>query len=234
MKVILFIFSIFPLISFCEIYKDNEVLYFSDDIDSGGYEKIISLSPFEKIVIDSNGGDVDEAIKIGNYMFDHHIELEVMGKCFSSCMNYLAPSAKKFIVNEQSILMMHGGVNPQIDDWILDDVYRFKDGKISSDLLIKFMNSNFELLKNENDLYDRTGINIDIINKSSEVAVVHGCYWLLTLADLSEYGFKNIVDQGFPSESDYLEKLEKRAGEDADQFCINHDKYSWESGLTIN
>ncbi len=61
------------------------------------------------VVINSGGGDGMSALAIGKLMHQHGWDVEVGDSCISSCAIFIFPAGKKKYLNENSLLMFHGG-----------------------------------------------------------------------------------------------------------------------------
>jgi len=64
------------------------------------------------LVITSAGGDVDVAIFAAHLVSGMKLDVEVVGRCASSCANYILPAAKRIRVDPFSIVLVHGGPLP--------------------------------------------------------------------------------------------------------------------------
>ena len=60
------------------------------------------------IRINSPGGTTDEGILIGEWIFDHEIDVIVEDLCFSSCANYIFTAGRNKIIEEDAIVGWHG------------------------------------------------------------------------------------------------------------------------------
>ncbi len=67
-----------------------------------------SNSGLERLVIDSLGGDVGLGLDFGEWVESAGLDIEVPTVCFSSCANYIFPSADKKTLREGAVLGWHG------------------------------------------------------------------------------------------------------------------------------
>lgn len=58
--------------------------------------------------ITSKGGSVIEGMKLGNWVFDHQLDVVVGRGCASSCANYVFPAGQKKFLHKDSVLIWHG------------------------------------------------------------------------------------------------------------------------------
>ena len=60
------------------------------------------------IRINSAGGITDHGIRIGEWIFDHQLDVIVDELCFSSCANYIFTAGKNKIIEKDAIVGWHG------------------------------------------------------------------------------------------------------------------------------
>ncbi len=68
-----------------------------------------SVAEKKTIVITSPGGDGPAALAIGILMHRHNWDVEVVDYCESSCAIFIFPAGKKKYLNDNSLLLFHGG-----------------------------------------------------------------------------------------------------------------------------
>lgn len=92
---------------------DNNVLHYDGGINEDANSRIFMLYKSltekpETLEITSNGGDVMEGIRLGNWVFDNKLNVIVGKGCASSCANYVFPAANKKYLRKGSALIWHG------------------------------------------------------------------------------------------------------------------------------
>lgn len=65
--------------------------------------------PITTLEITSTGGDVEAAIDLGEFIFNHQLSVYIPELCLSSCANYLFTAGKEKIITNQTVLGWHGG-----------------------------------------------------------------------------------------------------------------------------
>jgi ATP-dependent protease ClpP protease subunit len=65
--------------------------------------------PNATLTITSSGGEVVKSIAAANMIHLLGWKVKVLGKCVSSCGNYIIPAAKHFVVLPYSYIALHGG-----------------------------------------------------------------------------------------------------------------------------
>lgn len=105
---------------------DNNVIQYNGGINKNANRRIFELytslqNKPKAIEITSNGGNVMEGIRLGNWVFDNKIDVIVGKGCASSCANYVFPAANKKFLHKDSALIWHGNsyqdnVNERIEE----------------------------------------------------------------------------------------------------------------------
>lgn len=66
-----------------------------------------------ELILTSQGGDVAAALDIAERMEAARMVVRVRGECNSSCANYILPLAQTLIVEPDSTIIIHGGIDPR-------------------------------------------------------------------------------------------------------------------------
>ncbi len=82
-------------------------------LEEGFYESFLSLvkgreDEITTLRVSSAGGETDEGIKLGHWIFEHGIDVVVDGLCFSSCANYIFTAGRNKTIMAGSIVGWHG------------------------------------------------------------------------------------------------------------------------------
>lgn len=64
----------------------------------------------ERIVVESEGGDVREALVLANWIVDRGLDVEVRKMCASSCANYLFAAGRRKIIDDGGLVIWHGSI----------------------------------------------------------------------------------------------------------------------------
>jgi hypothetical protein len=65
--------------------------------------------PITTLEITSMGGDIEAAIDLGEFIFNHKLSIYIPELCLSSCANYLFTAGKEKIITPNTVLGWHGG-----------------------------------------------------------------------------------------------------------------------------
>ena len=96
-----------------EITINNDVIYYRGEINQKNYESFLekvnnSNKKITKLIINSGGGNTVYGRKIGEFIFDNKLDVEVESFCFSSCANYIFPAGKTKYIQKDAIVGFHG------------------------------------------------------------------------------------------------------------------------------
>lgn len=93
------------------VYQQFDILYIRGEIKPGDSEKFDAalLEGAKRIVIESEGGNAKEAIKLADAIHESKLPVEVRRFCISACANYLVPSAARVQVKPGGFLAFHAG-----------------------------------------------------------------------------------------------------------------------------
>jgi hypothetical protein len=87
------------------------VAVFNGNIDAASVAAFVARNAhgyIRRIIVQSPGGDVRQAIVLGNWILDHGVDVEVTGSCASSCANYLFTAGRRKFIDAGSIVIWHG------------------------------------------------------------------------------------------------------------------------------
>ena len=70
----------------------------------------VKSNPVERLIITSQGGDVDSAIDIALLILEKRIDVEVTDYCLSSCANYIFPAGTRKYITGTGIVAWHGNI----------------------------------------------------------------------------------------------------------------------------
>lgn len=196
--------------------KDNEttsvklnenIIYFSGTLTKEAIDKTIQIYNEQKIkptkiVISSDGGDIDLGMDFGEWVFNNHLDIQVNDYCLSSCANYIFPAAKNKLLGERAIVGYHGGASSQSFD--LSDINEmYKDLPDSEQMkkkqeAIEGMKTYLDRVREkESKFYKRINIPQEIstlgqqgkYSKKSESFIG----WTYTPDGFMKLGLKNII-----------------------------------------
>ena len=108
------------------ISMHENILEFDGDITEESADEFFRIDKIgvSKIRLNSRGGDAELAIRVGYWIFDNKIDVEVLDYCNSSCANYLFPAGQGKFLHKDSAMVLHGGAFQKnfLEDYELDKV----------------------------------------------------------------------------------------------------------------
>jgi len=122
----------------------EDKIYFSGVITDGTYDifqKIIT-NKTRYIVVNSGGGSVYDAAKIGQTIQGKNMTIIVRGVCLSSCANFLLPAANK-VVLDNGFIGFHGNLASCIH------LYGGIDSYLKKDLPVEYSIPYYEKIKKD-------------------------------------------------------------------------------------
>ena len=95
------------------ITVEGTTISFVGDIESQTYRDFLYAvrgkeDQITTIRINSGGGITEQGMQIGEWVFDHKIDVIVDEICFSSCANYIFTAGKNKIIEKDAIVGWHG------------------------------------------------------------------------------------------------------------------------------
>jgi len=95
------------------VRDQDGIVHFSGSISDRSVSEFIARqtdAPVTRVVVDSPGGDVVSGIRLANWIFDHHADVEVENQCASSCASYLFAAGRRKIIDDRALVLWHGSI----------------------------------------------------------------------------------------------------------------------------
>ena len=202
-------------VSPAEVYVSGSTLVYNGRIDEESYTLFRRASDesgddVTAIRINSRGGDVRSAIKIGHWIYDQGMDVVVDTYCFSSCANYIFTAGRNKIIWEGAIVGWHGSA--QQDEHIarslgisLEEYWRQQfDSVVMPGLpqgTIVWWSSN-RLIREERAFLERVGVRVDalvygIMPERYDVYRGGGySLWTFSIEDMGKFGIEDVSYAG--------------------------------------
>ena len=92
---------------------EGRTVVMNGSLEDGFHESFLDLvkgreDEITTLRVNSGGGETDEGIKLGHWVFEHGIDVVVDGLCFSSCANYIFTAGRNKTITADSIVGWHG------------------------------------------------------------------------------------------------------------------------------
>ena len=212
---------------------EGSTISFVGDIESETYREFLYAvrgkeDQITAIRINSAGGITDHGILIGEWIFDHELDVIVDEMCFSSCANYIFTAGKNKIIEKDAIVGWHG--SEQQDPFIaagygitMEELHRRNYDELQDWGPIAPQESKDEYVESMMDFVDynegdeerfleKTGVNLYLMVYGflpdqfdyyfSEDTHFGG--WTFSIEDMAKFGVHNVTYAGegeYPSET---------------------------------
>ncbi len=88
-----------------------ETAVFTGAIDAASVDAFLARhanTTARRLVVDSPGGDVEQGIRLGDWILDHAMDVEVRAMCGSSCANYVFIAGRHKTIAPGGFVIWHG------------------------------------------------------------------------------------------------------------------------------
>lgn len=181
------------------ITRQGDELRIEGGIIIGMHEEVrqnLSDRLVRKIVVDSPGGDVHEAMKIGRLIHDHALDIKVVGICASSCASYLFPAARKKFIEPGARVVWHG--NRHQKDFREDAICRGQGQLLAG-------------MEREREFFRSIGAD-EYIARVGQEPVFHGDF-TISVQDMQLFGVTDVYAEPDYGSQAFCERLAARTGE---------------------
>lgn len=164
--------------------KDNEIIYIGS-LTAEANEKVRGLIDDETktLRISSVGGDINLGMDLGDLVFSHNLNVEILDYCFSSCANYVFPAGRTKFINKRSMLGWHGGAFQKME---------FTDAEMRK----LYLEYSGPAQSRETSFFDKIGVSgaITTIGQHDQYSAYAQCAgWTYSLDMLAALGVRNII-----------------------------------------
>ena len=171
-----------------EITKENNVKFFTS----------IKNRKINKLRVNSSGGEVEAAIKLGRWIYHNNIDIEVIEYCLSSCANYLFTAAHHKMILPGAIVAWHGNYHhlKHTGLWKDDIPARMKRaGENHAQARARVLKQVNHLVKLEQSFFKEIGVDEKIcwVGKIAPYNVRN--YYFLSVSDMARFGIKYVAIQ---------------------------------------
>lgn len=184
----------------------EDTLSFSGYIGHGsaaGYQRVIT-NKIKNVIVNTGGGDVNEAIAIATDIYDRKLKVTVHGFCLSACANYFLPAAREVVLDD-GFIGVHGNITSCVK--LYGGASNFAKlgygGKVNDSQLVgNVKNINFTI-KKEKEFYQLVGLDPEylLLTCRPDKGMFDGSTYAFLapkVESLVGYGIKNVAgDQSY-------------------------------------
>jgi len=162
-----------------------------------------SSHPLRWMVIRSQGGEINTGIALGEFIFEHNLNIVVNQYCFSSCANYVFTAANKKRLGKSTLVGFHGGASSsffntgEMEEHIMSFPEEQRES-IRQEMSSQLNSYLIETKNSEHKYFDKIGVSALITTLGQEDKYSHlmdsGEYigWYYSISDLKKLGVKDI------------------------------------------
>lgn len=167
-----------------KVYVEGNSIVYDGLITKEANDTFLKLctKDVSRLILNSNGGEINLGIDLGELVFDHNLDVEIRDHAFSSAADYVFPAGKNKYLHKNSTLGWHGGASSDY-------------GWLFSTLMKKYLKKtrNREIL-----FFKKLQIKKEIVsygqrpeyNKYNDGSYVG---WTYSINALNKLGVKNII-----------------------------------------
>jgi hypothetical protein len=200
---------------------------FSGYITEDSVDKFLRSLPSKKltkIILDSPGGEPIAAMRLGNWIFDRSLDVQVEKICMSSCANYLFTAGAKKIILSPGIVGWHGSAlqkNFVERDKLFSDIeMRLAAGeKVSENESTSFSNAaayadyKYSLRSKplQADFYKKLQV-IEYLTRAGQEPRNLRAIWTFGLDELKAFGVCEVELPSTYADTEYLKQVKEKFG----------------------
>lgn len=100
-----------------DVRVDGDTILYDGPMASDGVEQVKKLytENIKRLVLNSPGGEINIGMDLGEWVFDHKLDVEIKSHAFSSAANYVFTAGRHKYLHKDSMVGWHGGVTQDND-----------------------------------------------------------------------------------------------------------------------
>lgn len=108
--------------SIVKVYIEGTSIIYDGPMAKDGVIKVKELytTDIKRLIINSEGGEINIGMDLGEFVFDNGLDVEVKGMAFSSAANYVFPAGKNKYLHKDSMVGWHGGATQENKDVLMN------------------------------------------------------------------------------------------------------------------
>lgn len=117
----------------------------------------------DAIYINSGGGEAEQGMALGDFIYDNKMNVYITHFCFSSCANYVFTSGKDKFISEHALIGYHGGAHYVTVDMLLNSEENYLKRKLTKQERIDYTKKYTDQIKRfrleQDTFYNKRHIN---------------------------------------------------------------------------
>jgi len=184
------------------VYVKNNAIFYVGHLSKEYNDEFFSLynknkNKITEIDINSGGGSINLGMDLGDFIYNHKLNVTIPDYCFSSCANYVFPSGNIKKISSHTLIGYHGGAYSPTVDMFLESEKRRLGRSLTEQEKDKYTKKYSDIIKkgkNRQDLfYSKRKINKKIASLGKDAFPdIHYNMVYYPLKDFSTLGVNNI------------------------------------------
>ena len=215
-----FVATLFGLFATANEVYPAETVYYLGPISTERNRRFFVFNrnrPVERLVITSNGGEVEAGIALGEWVFEHQLDVEIEKYCLSSCANYVFPAGRNKFIRAGAVVAWHGNYHHLAATGLWTDDINSRMERTGEGLETakrRIYEQVERLVKLERDFFRRIGVNHYLCWVGKMPPYNAPDYYFLSTMDMARFGvtrvhtpsgYKSTRVSGFEDDIVYLE-----------------------------
>lgn len=98
-----------------KVYRLESSIVYDGDLSEEGIEQVKKLysKDINNIILNSLGGEINLGMDLGEWIYDHKLDVTIKYAAFSSAANYIFPAGQKEFLYKNSFIGWHGGATQE-------------------------------------------------------------------------------------------------------------------------
>jgi hypothetical protein len=149
-----------------------------------------------QLIVDSEGGEVEAGIELGDWVFERRIDVIVEGRCLSSCANYVFPAGRKKIIRGGAVVAWHGNYHHLLATGLWRDDVAARRARTGEDAAAaeRHVRRQVEhLVRLEGEYFRRIGVDQYLCWVGKMPPHSAPDYYTMSAEDMGRYGVRNVA-----------------------------------------
>jgi hypothetical protein len=177
---------------------NGQTVYYVGEISAEHNRRFFDLVGDEavhRLVITSDGGEVEAGIALGLWVLARRLEVEVADYCLSSCANYVFPAGRRKIIRSGSVVAWHGSYRHLYETglWRDDVVHRQEvhgEDAVTAERRVRALVE--RLVRLEDAFFERIGVDgyVCWVGKMPPHSAPN--YFFVSREDMARFGIRHV------------------------------------------
>ena len=184
------------------VYVKNNAIFYVGHLSKEYNDKFFLLyndnkDKVNEIDINSDGGSLNLGMDLGDFIYNHKLNVKIPDYCFSSCANYVFPSGNIKKISSHTLIGYHGGAYSFTVDMFLESKKQELGRSLTAQEEDKYTKKYSDILKKnknrQDSFYSKRKINKKLASLGADAFPdIHYNMVYYPLKDFSTLGVNNI------------------------------------------